>query len=46
MIGCAELRREFTELKFDGDQVEIYVGDSRQGWVGSYQALLELSTDE
>ncbi|NEQ73574.1 MAG: hypothetical protein F6K23_11160 [Okeania sp. SIO2C9] len=42
----AELRREFTELKFDGDQVEIYVGDSRQGWVGSYQALLELSTDE
>ncbi|NEP03749.1 MAG: ribonucleoside-triphosphate reductase, adenosylcobalamin-dependent [Okeania sp. SIO2G4] len=42
----AELRRELTELKFDGDQVEIYVGDSRQGWVGSYQALLELSTDE
>ncbi|MDJ0516076.1 MAG: LAGLIDADG family homing endonuclease [Trichodesmium sp. MO_231.B1] len=41
-----ELRRELTEVKFDGDQAEIFVGDSRQGWVGSYQALLELSTDE
>lgn len=41
-----ELRRELTELKFDGDEVKIYVGDSRQGWISSYQALLELSTDE
>ncbi|MGB3507892.1 MAG: LAGLIDADG family homing endonuclease [Microcoleaceae cyanobacterium] len=41
-----ELRRELTELKFDGEEVKIYVGDSRQGWISSYQALLELSTDE
>lgn len=42
----AELRREFTEVKFYQDKAEIFVGDSRQGWVESYQALLELSTDE
>jgi ribonucleotide reductase class II len=41
-------RREFTEVKIDTDshRVTIYVGDSRQGWVQSYQSLLELSTDE
>ena len=39
-------RREQTEVKVDGNQVIIYVGDSRQGWVKSYQTLLELSTDE
>ncbi|RUR72176.1 hypothetical protein PCC6912_64840 [Chlorogloeopsis fritschii PCC 6912] len=40
-------RREFTEVKIEGsDRVTIYVGDSRQGWVRSYQSLLELSTDE
>lgn len=41
-----ESRRELTEVKFHQDEAEIFVGDSRQGWVGSYQALLELSTDE
>ncbi|MGD1807381.1 LAGLIDADG family homing endonuclease [Dapis sp. BLCC M126] len=41
-----ESRRELTEVTFHQDQAEIFVGDSRQGWVGSYQALLELSTDE
>ena len=41
-----ELRREFTEVKFHQDKAEIFVGDSRQGWVESYRALLELSTDE
>jgi len=41
-----EERREKTEVKIDGNQVTIYVGDSRQGWVKSYQSLLELSTDE
>ncbi len=40
------LRREKTEVKVEGNQVTIYVGDSRQGWVQSYQSLLELSTDE
>ncbi|MGD1713721.1 ribonucleoside-triphosphate reductase, adenosylcobalamin-dependent [Dapis sp. BLCC M172] len=41
-----ESRRELTEVTFHQDEAEILVGDSRQGWVGSYQALLELSTDE
>ncbi|MCP2727531.1 LAGLIDADG family homing endonuclease [Limnofasciculus baicalensis] len=41
-----ELRREKTEAKIEGDRVIIYVGDSRQGWVKSYQTILELSTDE
>jgi ribonucleotide reductase class II len=39
-------RREHTEVKIEGNQVYIYVGDSRQGWVKSYQTLLELSSDE
>ncbi|MEQ9370436.1 MAG: ribonucleoside-triphosphate reductase, adenosylcobalamin-dependent [Coleofasciculus chthonoplastes F3-SA18-01] len=42
----SEKRREKTEVKIDGNQVKIYVGDSRQGWVQSYQTLLELSADE
>ncbi|MDB9511097.1 ribonucleoside-triphosphate reductase, adenosylcobalamin-dependent [Kamptonema animale CS-326] len=42
----AQLRREETEVKVEGNQATIYVGDSRQGWVKSYQSLLELSTDE
>ncbi|MFK8183919.1 MAG: ribonucleoside-triphosphate reductase, adenosylcobalamin-dependent [Phormidesmis sp.] len=42
------LRREETEVVVDeiNNHVEIIAGDSRQGWVKSYQALLELSTDE
>ncbi len=40
------LRREQTEVQVEGNKVLIYVGDSRQGWVKSYQTLLELSTDE
>ncbi len=39
-------RREQTEVNTEGDRVTIYVGDSRQGWVKSYQTLLELSSDE
>ncbi len=39
-------RYEQTEVKIEGDSVTIYVGDSRQGWVNSYQTLLELSSDE
>ncbi|MGF1537812.1 MAG: ribonucleoside-triphosphate reductase, adenosylcobalamin-dependent [Elainellaceae cyanobacterium] len=42
----AEQREENTEVTVDGHNVSIRVGDSRQGWVSSYQALLELSTDE
>jgi ribonucleotide reductase, class II len=49
-----QLRRQETEVKFESEalggrlchRVHIYVGDSRQGWVKSYQTLLELSTDE
>ncbi|BCL34665.1 ribonucleoside-triphosphate reductase, adenosylcobalamin-dependent [Nostoc sp. MS1] len=40
------LRREFTQTVIEGNKATIYVGDSREGWVESYQALLELSTDE
>ena len=41
-------RREEAEIKLDevNNRVEIIAGDSRQGWVKSYQTLLELSTDE
>lgn len=39
-------RQDRTETTIDGNQVTIRVGDSRQGWVASYQSLLELSTDE
>jgi ribonucleotide reductase, class II len=39
-------RRDVTEVKIEGNQVTLYVGDSRRGWVKSYQTLLELSTDD
>ncbi|MCS6813113.1 MAG: ribonucleoside-triphosphate reductase, adenosylcobalamin-dependent, partial [Cyanobacteria bacterium] len=42
----APQRREQTEIQIHGNQVRMMVGDSRQGWVTSYQTLLELSTDE
>jgi ribonucleotide reductase, class II len=38
-------RRDSTEITIQGNSVTIEVGDSRQGWVSSYQGLLELSTD-
>jgi ribonucleotide reductase, class II len=38
-------RQDQTEVFVEGNQVTIRVGDSRQGWVASYQSLLELSTD-
>ncbi|MEM6450277.1 MAG: ribonucleoside-triphosphate reductase, adenosylcobalamin-dependent [Cyanobacteria bacterium P01_D01_bin.105] len=42
------LRREETDVVVDeiNNHVEVIAGDSRQGWVKSYQTLLELSTDE
>lgn len=39
-------RREYTETHIEGNNVTIHVGDSREGWVESYQALLELSTNK
>ncbi|HIK54111.1 MAG TPA: ribonucleoside-triphosphate reductase, adenosylcobalamin-dependent [Synechococcales cyanobacterium M55_K2018_004] len=45
-IGAAPIaqRSETTDVQVDGNTVRITVGDSRQGWVSSYQTLLELST--
>ncbi|MEL6471891.1 MAG: ribonucleoside-triphosphate reductase, adenosylcobalamin-dependent [Cyanobacteria bacterium J06623_4] len=47
-MTIASQRREEAEIKVDeaNRRVEIIAGDSRQGWVKSYQTLLELSTDE
>jgi ribonucleotide reductase class II len=47
-IGATQshLRREETEVEITGNSVTIHIGDSRQGWVKSYQSLLELSTRE
>ncbi len=40
-----EQRQETTTVTVEGNHVHIKVGDSRQGWVQSYQTILELSTD-
>ncbi|NER79428.1 MAG: ribonucleoside-triphosphate reductase, adenosylcobalamin-dependent, partial [Leptolyngbya sp. SIO1D8] len=47
-IGATPIaqRQANTEMMITGNQVRIQVGDSRQGWVKSYQVLLELSSDE
>jgi ribonucleotide reductase, class II len=44
----ASERRQRTEVAYDPaqNQATIHVGDSRQGWVKSYQTVLELSTDD
>ncbi|NJR66167.1 MAG: ribonucleoside-triphosphate reductase, adenosylcobalamin-dependent [Leptolyngbyaceae cyanobacterium CRU_2_3] len=39
-------RRNSTEVSFEAGRVNIRVGDSRRGWVASYQTLLEASTDD
>ncbi len=42
-----EARQEETTVKINSPkQVKICIGDSRSGWVQSYQALLELSSNE
>ena len=41
-----EKRQEKTQITVEGHQVTIRAGDSRQGWVASYQGLLELCTDD
>ncbi len=38
-------RVEKTNWEINGQSVTIKVGDSRRGWVDSYQKLLELSSD-
>ena len=42
---AAELRQENTSHSINGQQVHIRVGDTRRGWVDSYQLLLELCSD-
>jgi ribonucleotide reductase, class II len=41
-----EQRRHLTDVEVAGNHVTIHVGDSRQGWVKSYQTVLELCSDE
>jgi ribonucleotide reductase, class II len=43
---AASDRRQETVVEIDGNQATIRVGDSRQGWVKSYQSVLELSSDD
>ncbi|MBD2422923.1 ribonucleoside-triphosphate reductase, adenosylcobalamin-dependent [Cyanobium sp. FACHB-13342] len=39
-------RQEHTSHTIDGNRVAIKVGDTRRGWVDSYQLLLNLCSDE
>ncbi len=47
-MTIASQRREEAEVTVDADnnRVEVIAGDSRQGWVKSYQTLLEVSSDK
>ncbi len=45
-ITKPEERQEKTSFKINDNEVTIKVGDSRRGWVDSYQLLLELSSDK
>ena len=38
-------RQEITTSSIDGNRVQIKVGDTRRGWVDSYQLLLNLCSD-
>lgn len=42
----ADQRRQVTTVEIADHQVTIRVGDSRQGWVKSYQTILELCSDD
>jgi ribonucleotide reductase class II len=39
-------RQQHTTHTIEGQRVAVKVGDTRRGWVDSYQLLLELSSDE
>lgn len=47
-VVAPEVRAEFTDIDIEPNTGNVYitVGDSREGWVESYQALLELSSRE
>lgn len=40
------LREDETSVQMLGDRAHIQVGDSRKGWVTSYQVLLPLASDQ
>ncbi len=44
-ITPAEQRQDVCTSTINGNKVHIKVGDTRRGWVDSYQLLLELSSD-
>ncbi len=44
-ITAEEQRQEATTYSISDHSVSIKVGDTRRGWVDSYQLLLELSSD-
>ena len=44
-ITPAGSRQDDCTHNIDGNKVQIKVGDTRRGWVDSYQLLLELSSD-
>ena len=45
-ITPASERQEECTYTIDGNHVRIKVGDTRRGWVDSYQLMLELSSNE
>ena len=45
-LTAAHQRQEQTTHSIENDNVLIKVGDTRRGWVDSYQLLLELCSDE
>ena len=45
-VTPAAQRQDNTTHEIDDDTVSIRVGDTRRGWVDSYQLMLELSSDE
>ncbi len=45
-VTQAGKRQEVTTHSVDGNHVSIKVGDTRRGWVDSYQLILELCSDE
>lgn len=41
-----EDRQENTLARFDGNTVDLHVGDSRRGWVESYVGLIQLAASD
>lgn len=43
-VGYIENGQQETYVDYNGNEINIRVGDSRQGWVAAYQALIEASS--